>query len=303
MAILREVPINDARAFLDTLRPTDSLWLDSTEWVFRGVADASWALVPSILRAERWRSYLTDPDPPKPDEHDLAVSLAEYSAVSAFYQAADREGLAIPDDAPVIRSDRSRFNLLVNVAWPPHELLAVIGLAQHYGVPTRLLDWSWKPLVSAYFACADVAMGRYTKSTHIAVYALRLSALTKLSEVQTSDATTVSMPILEQVIAPQATNPNLAAQAGLFTLVREAFDATPLEMTIEGLIPRLESTEPKEAKRVRDMLPIILKLTLPVAEAPRLFRLIGLEGISAASIFPGYEGVVDSIEERKRWKK
>ena len=49
--------------------------------------------------------------------------------------------------------------------------------------------------------------------------------------------------------------------------------------------------------------PLLRRLTLPHTEAPKLLRLLSHEGITAATMFPGADGVVKGMQERKLWDR
>jgi hypothetical protein len=49
--------------------------------------------------------------------------------------------------------------------------------------------------------------------------------------------------------------------------------------------------------------PVMAHITLPIAETGKLLRLLHHEGISAATLFPGYQGVADSLAEKAWWDK
>ena len=126
-----------AKCFLRELDETHERWGDE-RWVFRGQNDAKWELIPSLFRI--W-------DESKPVSYELDL-------IDSFIQFSNVVKLDIPNNTLDYVHRTGKKNTVRDfVNGVSYDFSHVVfAIAQHYGVPTRLLDFSHSPLVAAFFA-------------------------------------------------------------------------------------------------------------------------------------------------------
>jgi hypothetical protein len=239
------------------LEIVDQIWTDWTDeqghisdiW-FRGQGNCQWSLVPSALR------------PPY-------VSVSEHRYRHEFTLRA-QPFLAEATVAPV--SDWDWYFLM-----------------QHYGLPTRLLDWSESALVALYFA---VTAETSTQGSPCCVWVLSPRAVNRLARIGNFipiynqdlvapylpaiwDERPNFVPLQPVAIDPPFNSPRLAAQRGKFTV--HGRSARPLDS-------------------FRELNASLLRLDIEPGAAGRIVRQLLAAGITQSVLFPGLAGL--SLELR-----
>ncbi|HKW28846.1 MAG TPA: FRG domain-containing protein [Verrucomicrobiae bacterium] len=229
------IPINSLNEFHERLLDKHKKEVyDTTTTVYRGVKDVNYDLIPKIGRPPSDIKWMDD-------------------------RAADERRMfrMFKERAPFFYSTSTSF---------PRNDWETLFFAQHYGLPTRLLDWTRNPLVALYFAVAGEFHG------HSGVFVLRKREPFDWQE--NSRRSPLKCKRYGKYrdfakVVPPSISERIVAQSGLFTI-------------------HVNPETPLEAKHI-DCIVIPGKLR-------RSFkRLLHQYGVHEASIKPGFDGLCSHL--------
>jgi len=212
------------------------------DWIFRGQACSSWGLRPAIHRIF---------------ERPLGLDRLSQLAISSIAEFQDR---------------------LLSAGYNPsfvEDGLAIQALAQHFGIPTTLLDWSFSPFVAAYFSLCDETV----ETDRTTIWALNVRNELVLPASKDDGA----YGRLLMLRPPTYANDRLRNQDGCFTLLRSE------KPSVEDYLASVVSCEDESP---------LLRFDLPVCDRREALAELEFMNVKHDLLFPGVEQLARRIREK-----
>jgi len=187
----------------------------------------------------------------------------------------------LSDDIPTLHRHLSVRTTHVFNLKDPDENGAFFNLVQHHGYPTPLLDWTFSPFVGAFFAYhriknSDAAKASPVEKVRVFVFDQKawqekFPQLPKLAPIRPHFSLMEFIAIDNHRLIPQ----------------QSISSVTNID-DIESYIRSCEKPDEQYLQIV----------DLPLGERPMVMRELSTMGITAGSLFPGFDGTCEELRER-----
>lgn len=217
------------------------------------------------------------------DFHDVVQDFADGSTVfrgleNASYRLIPRVGRIRPDAEMMQLYEPEMLAKFKQYAPPmlerePKNDFEWLAIAQHHGMPTRLLDWTKNPLVALYFA---VHTAFEVKDDGLDCVVYMANEFVKIDEEEPGNESPFEVKG-NWLISPPHISDRIVAQAGVFTI-----QPNPCEPM------RLES---------------FTKIVIPGAIKKRLAEYLFRYGIHRFSLFPDLDSLGEHLGRQYRYNE
>jgi hypothetical protein len=311
-------PVMDAASFIAFLRASNPAWhqgdSDPPRWIFRGHRNVAWRLKPVAWReahdgnrlhpmiSKLAKVPLDDDDsvPPGTSLHrGLAWTHAERVALNEFRRIGWHMGFEVEEPFTTYSMDLNYGPAVIDDtrkepdSFSPFLSSTDIGVAQHYGVPTRFLDWTFNPIFAVFFAQEDYAQG--LDQTDLCVWALDMNAIQSMYHWERG----VGRNLLRSVIPRRRDNDFILAQDGLLIEIEHEwalkfFEDNNAWPSVEEVVvalnkePEYNEDDP-DSYLYHDDHPVLRRIVLPAKEIPDLRLMLEREGVTREKLMPSLE--------------
>jgi hypothetical protein len=174
----------------------------------------------------------------------------------------------------VLMLDEFKRSSLPLIEFEPKDNWDWLALAQHHGLPTRLLDWTYNALVALWF----VVENSPEKNERGVVWILK----TEPSDFRDTEQDTNPLNNkVTKIFRSRVMSRRISAQSGVFTVHR---------ISDKGKVVQFESNATFREK--------LIKINIPAESFASIRKSLKMMGVNHSTIFPDIDGLCKHLERR-----